>query len=348
MVVGAPDGGRKIVGLEEAGSGARDGVRSSARAPTGASARRRVWWLSGASILLATAGWVGLVRLGTGGSGAITPIQVTLLDAPELASIRDWDAATADARRDAALAVGRAAIDFQFEKVQVFSEAGVSHEVALFVHVPTKLQFVLVPAGRFVRAFPSWMTDRPTVEVEVKQPFLLCADELRWRDWNLVMGDDHEDTSALAYDLSSAEALAFCARAGLELPTNRQWEFACRLGRSRELSIGRPRMPIIRLDEFSVSGTRDAMGLAGMLTGVSEWSWYDLDKLGRDPGSSRGGGDRSAKSQRRLVHSLYGPGGCSGIGFGEPPSALKQLSTGEPGYLGLRPARNIELIGSSD
>src|SRR5262245_1669549 len=66
-----------------------------------------------------------------------------------LADLAHWDAATSAARRGAGEWVGRRMPGFAFSRMETFSCGGQAHEVAIYSHAKTGLEFVLVPPGTF-------------------------------------------------------------------------------------------------------------------------------------------------------------------------------------------------------
>ena len=72
-----------------------------------------------------------------------------VLEDPEiLLDLGKWDAAPSAEREDAARGIDQRLTPFAFQRLQSFSAGGQKHEVAIFQHERTALEFVLIPRGR--------------------------------------------------------------------------------------------------------------------------------------------------------------------------------------------------------
>lgn len=96
-------------------------------------------------------------------------------------------------------------------------------------NVETNMEMLYVPAGKFTMGAEGGQADEsPVREVEVSA-FWIGATEVTRAQWMAVMSGwtGHTDDTP-ASDISWDDAVAFCKRTGLRLPSEAEWEFAAR------------------------------------------------------------------------------------------------------------------------
>lgn len=115
-------------------------------------------------------------------------------------------------------------------------------------HRQTGIVMVKVPGGTFMMGCAPRADgihcprEEPQHRVALS-PYLIAKYELTVEQWNTVMEDYPRASTGQnlpAGDMSWTASSEFCRRAGLSLPTEAQWEFACRAGDEEWVFKGRP------------------------------------------------------------------------------------------------------------
>ncbi len=196
---------------------------------------------------MATATWVILLASGCSPSAPLqnSPGPIPAVSREILVELNKWDAATTSARRAAAEDVSRRLPDFALLRSETFSCGGQTHEVAIYSHAKTGLEFVLVPGGIFAMGSPESETDRSPGEtlhrVWLTQPFLIARTHCTQAAYAKVVGSNPSNFKGPTLPVEQVswdDATSFCGKAGLELPTEAQWEYACRAGTTTAFGFG--------------------------------------------------------------------------------------------------------------
>jgi formylglycine-generating enzyme required for sulfatase activity len=207
------------------------------------------------------------------------------------------------------------------------------------------MKLTLVPAGAFLMGSPPEEKFRsadegPQHRVHIKEPFYLGVYPVTRREFAVVMGPDPRSRGGPehpAAGVSWDEAMAFCARlsrlpaerrAGraYALPSEAQWEYACRAGStgafvfgpslsSRQANFnglypggGAPDGPFVGRTTRVGSYPANAWGLCDMHGNVWEWCdgyYYDEEHYRTCPRSAADEGQGGRSADPRVVR-----GGC--------------------------------------
>ncbi len=169
----------------------------------------------------------------------------------------------------------------------------------------TGIVFVLVPAGEFTMGGTSPI-DSPQHRVAITQPFWIADAEVTVAQWRtFVLRDDEGHLLSDAFDLDAPrgpvtgvswdDAQAFCKPYGYALPTEAQWEYACRGNaidreapwRDRRTLEGHAWVYTNAAGQAHLVATRDpnGFGLHDMLGNVWEWTadWFGQGHAVTDP-----------------------------------------------------------------
>ena len=229
-----------------------------------------------------------------------------------------------------------------------------------------KMAFVLIPPGKFLMGSPETESGRcrgeTLHEVTITKPFYLAKYPVTQQQYEALTGtrpSRFNGASLPVEQVNWAEAVAYTKtwmgtrQAGLiyRLPTEAQWEYACRAGRPAQQAFGVGDGISLSSDQANVAGDRpygrapkgigrekttppgsfpaNALGLYDMQGNVSQWcyDWYgpyasekQIDPTGATSSSwrvIRGGFWHSPPEEcRAAMRMCAGPAGaCDCIGF---------------------------------
>jgi formylglycine-generating enzyme required for sulfatase activity len=195
------------------------------------------------------------------------------------------------------------------------------------------LEFVTIASGSFRMGSTAGGPDEAPVHTVAISSFRMSKYEITQAQYQTVMGSDPSDFQGANRPVefvSWSNAKAFCDRLSLggvtvRLPTEAEWEYACRAGTTNEYYTG----SVLSNDQanFGSSGTLDvgsyasnAWGLHDMLGNVCEWgqdwyssSYYSISPGTNPPGPSSGtarvfrggaweGSDFTCRSAKRMAY----------------------------------------------
>ncbi len=165
------------------------------------------------------------------------------------------------------------------------------------------MHFVMCPGGDFLMGDAEGAADEPPHRITLPEPFIIGVFPVTYGQWCRVMAervDPHRDADTPMVRVSWDDAIEFCRRLTLfpqemdagrtyRLPSEAEWEYACRAGSTTTYPWGNDRKPITHHCWYVVNaggrpqqvGHKQAnlWGLHDMLGNVWEWcgDWYAED-----------------------------------------------------------------------
>ena len=204
------------------------------------------------------------------------------------------------------------------------------HETAVFLNIPVirtidlidgiQIELILIPAGEFDMGSPPSekarnVDEEPIRRIKISRPFYIGRYEITQAEWKAVMGQilSNFQGSDLPVDgIPWSSAAEFCQRLSerehetFRLPTEAEWEYACRAGTVTTYSFGGDPSSLTQFAWYSGNSRHkthpvgrkkpNAFGLYDMHGNVWEWcsDWYNeypvdpiIDPTGPSDGSSR-------------------------------------------------------------
>ena len=193
-----------------------------------------------------------------------------------------------------------------------------------------KLEMVLIPAGKFMMGSPVSETGRRDIEtqheVTLTKPFYMGKYEVTQEQWQVIMGSNPSEKKGVKWPVGNVSwndcqdfirKLNAKTNGGYRLPTEAEWEYACRAGTNTAYSFGDsltlgdanygPGGKSVAVGSYKPNG----FGLYDMHGYVWEWceDWYSsyptqavIDPMGPATGTYRalrGGGFNNNKLSAR-------------------------------------------------
>jgi formylglycine-generating enzyme required for sulfatase activity len=227
----------------------------------------------------------------------------------------------------------------------------------------TGLVFRRVPAGEFTMGGTGLPHEGPPHPVRLSRAFLLAETEVTagaWRRYvaqhggaaaGVVPDDDLRPMGGVSWD----DAVAFCQRYGYRLPTEAEWEYACRAGADGDAAPWRSTASLLEHAWFHANAAElgpqraaqkraNAFGLFDMLGNVWEWTADGMAAYPRDgalvvdpPPAALGAPGVPEELQGRVLRG--------GSFFTAPAPEPSQRMAGDPAartaFYGFRPAVDL-------
>ena len=225
-------------------------------------------------------------------------------------------------------------------------------EISVDLASGVKLEMVLVPTGEFLMGTPGNSGDEQQHRVRISNPFYLGKYLVTQEQWEAVMGSNpshfkgpQNPVEDVSWDdcqqfLDKLNAKPRSGRGKFQLPTEAQWEYACRAGSKTRYCFGDEESGLGEYAWYNAnSGNKthpvgekkpNAWGLYDMHGNVWEWcqDWYDGGYYAKSPmddpagpatGSDRvirgGSWDGGARFCRSAYRYFDESGGRGGLGF---------------------------------
>ncbi|MCY2987641.1 MAG: formylglycine-generating enzyme family protein [Planctomycetota bacterium] len=262
---------------------------------------------------------------------------------------------------------------FDAAQAKQHQQAWASHlDVPVEIVNSSGMKLRLMPPGEFLMGSPEADSkvssdEKPQHRVQITKPFYLDVYEVTQAQYQKVMGSNPSNfkgESLPVETVSWEDAVAFCKRLSklpaeraaertYRLPTEAEWEYACRVGSTSKFSFGDSDAEVgksVWYDKNSGNTTHpvggkqaNAWGLYDMQGNVWEWcsDWYGTFRAGTasDPSGPGSASDRvsrggswldNARHCRSASRSMGGPANRLGYRGFRVAFSLVEVSTSKP------------------
>jgi formylglycine-generating enzyme required for sulfatase activity len=182
-----------------------------------------------------------------------------------------------------------------------------------------EMQFAWVPPGWFLMGDNAHDDEKPVHRVEISKGFYLGIYPVTQAQWAWVMGSNNRPSHFTGEDrpveqVSWEDCLVFCARLReltnkpIRLPTEAEWEYACRAGTTTDYYSGNGEEALKKVGWYKGNSNNqtqpvgkkepNAFGLFDLHGNVWEWclDWHAADYYGKseskDPEGPKSGSSR--------------------------------------------------------
>jgi len=263
---------------------------------------------------------------------------------------------------DKALAI-KADQVFKFLKKETFTCGDQTNTVEIYLHEQSGLEFVLIPGGSFEMGSESGEDkEKPVHTVNIKS-FLICRTECTQEAWDRISMKDHRKWKGSDLPIETVDwndCMSWCRKAGLRLPTEAEWEYACRAGTTTDFSFGNLDSDLFRYCNYCDKSNTDdcnwqdkshndgydktapvmsykpnAFGIFDMHGNVMEWcqdkyhDGYSDAPISGESWESGGSSNRVIRGGCWIATSLY----CrSAFRYGGSPDSRNSMSGFRPAF----------------
>ena len=193
-----------------------------------------------------------------------------------------------------------------------------------------QMKLVWIPAGEFMMGSPNDERGRRDIEerqhrVRITKGLYMGATEVTQAQYKAVMGNNpahFKGDNNPVETVSWTDAVEFCkklsqrTKQAVRLPTEAEWEYACRAGTTTPFHFGET----IPTGQVNYDGrtthvgsfSANALGLYDMHGNVCEWcaDWYDKDYYQKSPADDPQGPPAGKGRVTRGGSYIYFVGGC--------------------------------------